>query len=768
MDLGRPQRGVHEDTTSLIKAHRSEVGEYEPSLTSQYVDEAGEDGDPYGHTRAKAQPLERKSTLTVAPGLIPLRRLSSAPSKEVGESSTTSFKFERHIPRAMANTLGPLFVLAYFLLVIYEYLLRPAVQGVILSRAINANVVFFFWVILSIFILDWAKSAIAGFEAAALMKPRLAPSSAIHLSWHLERNWGSIGGWYKAALYSFNYWSGKIGRKSNAHWDGPGLLWCYLALSSLLFFIAVPLLGLTMNLADGVRLSSENVVILGPNQNTFDDRTNLEVADLARNTWRQGLSTSPVYPTVFYAAENGSQSFSDSYFDDLIQEIYIADNTSMPSPNRNVTYFSGPRVATRAHGNAWGLLSSISCAPANIYTGLDLVKVTSKSNWSAPGISSDTFNNLPLLFINSSWYFDSTPLAIYFKDSSFGIDFEYLVAISDSDFDVDNDPGNPEYDDTSKQPIHGAFEIAIWQAQVPGFDSNPTLEAMAKSPFVESSNGSLGYGVRCEGSSSTGFANLDAMKRTFSDFTKAPSQLAAKAEAASNNNSPLIEFPGIMSINWLVFTALTKIIPGLAITPPSCVPNGISPSFDPTCNLFYSANLATGGIPYLANITKDGFTGPILRQSVITPARMTLAAYKIFGQTAAAMMAQGPGNWTTDALKGVVPATDLVAGPIPWQLVLALLVAWVLVTAVPQLWTFAEKRWSATLDAFELFRFGAEYRDAVQRFESNEAPENKVLRQLPGMVGDLESTKRRGFIGLSWQPADAEKEYMNNRAEARK
>ncbi len=51
MDLGRPQRGAHEDTTSLITAHQAEHGDSEHFLSSEYVDEAEDgNGDPYGHT----------------------------------------------------------------------------------------------------------------------------------------------------------------------------------------------------------------------------------------------------------------------------------------------------------------------------------------------------------------------------------------------------------------------------------------------------------------------------------------------------------------------------------------------------------------------------------------------------------------------------------------------------------------------------------------------------------------------------------------------
>lgn len=64
-----------------------------------------------------------------------------------------------------------------------------------------------------------------------------------------------------------------------------------------------------------------------------------------------------------------------------------------------------------------------------------------------------------------------------------------------------------------------------------------------------------------------------------------------------------------------------------------------------------------------------------------------------------------------------------------------------------------------------MFRFGAEWREAVQRFESNEYNENTILRQLPGMVGDMEAHNRQGFVGLSRMRAEPNRRYQNSRGD---
>ena len=131
------------------------------------------------------------------------------------------------------------------------------------------------------------------------------------------------------------------------------------------------------------------------------------------------------------------------------------------------------------------------------------------------------------------------------------------------------------------------------------------------------------------------------------------------------------------------------------------------------------------------------------------PERLKLAVYKLFGEAAIAMMATGPsGNWTGKLL-GLDSANDLVPGRVPWQVVLALLAMWTVITVVPNCWVLMEKRWAATLDGFELFRLGAEWTQAVWKFEGREFRECDVLAEVPGMVGDMEPESVKGFVGLS-------------------
>lgn len=260
---------------------------------------------------------------------------------------------------------------------------------------------------------------------------------------------------------------------------------------------------------------------------------------------------------------------------------------------------------------------------------------------------------------------------------------------------------------------------------------------------------------------------LMQVRETYSNFQRHLASETGSITTLAVNVGPIFEYPGVSAIQTIVLTALSGITPGYSGVP-RCLPSSIGLRADTTCSLLYGANLATGGIPSLVLVPNDPTSNAtILQQPLAPPERMTLAMYKIFGEAAAAMLAVGPGNSTSGNLKGLDAANDLVTGGVTWQVVLALVLTWAVITVVPQLWVFSEKRWSSTLEAFEMFRFGAEYREAIQQFESNEFTENRILRQVPGMVGDLEPRRKVGFVGLSRMRALPERVYVGDRVATR-
>ncbi|KAJ9602389.1 hypothetical protein H2200_013244 [Cladophialophora chaetospira] len=675
------------------------------------------------------------------------------------------YLFKRYLARSTLNVIGPIFVIAFYLFIFFEYFLRPASNDVVPPRIVDGKTTFYTWLVLSIFLLDWARSAVAGFEAAALTKPALAPVSAMQLMWHLDRSWGGLSGWWNVIVYACKYWRHKFARnQEDILWNGPGRLWWYLSLSSFVLYAAVPLAGLSMDPVRALKHSNRLPTILGANYSTFDARTNAQVADLASGRWRTGFPTTPEAPTIFYAPK-GTANVSTTFFEDSIQALFESDRSSHYVSNRTITFFSGPRIAERVHGTAWGLSTAVSCSAVNIYHGLDLIKVDNHSTWKAPGLNSRDFHPSGIGVGTSSYNYYGTSPAVFFNDTVYGVSFQYIIAS-----DRNLAPGLGEYlaenEDLVQLPMNGSFELAIWQKSGTPVQTH-AVESMAQNALVVISEDHLGYGVRCTVSSDIGFASLDAGTRTYSKFHCRRASRTGSLTALALSVQRIFEYPGISAIQTIVLAALSGITPGY-MGAPTCLPTEAGLRADTTCSLLYGANLATGGIPSMVPLPNDpNPNGTILQQPLIPPERMTLAMYKIFGEAAAAMLAVGPSNWTSSDLKGLDTVNDLAIGVVPWQVVVTLLLIWAVITVLPQLWVFSEKRWSSTLEAFEMFRFGAEYREVVQQFEGNDFRENQILRQVPGMIGDLESRRKRGFVGLSKVRALPDRSYMHDRVATR-
>ncbi|KAI1429652.1 hypothetical protein F5Y12DRAFT_415450 [Xylaria sp. FL1777] len=622
---------------------------------------------------------------------------SRSPDHLPQTNEALSLTRKRNIVITIWTILWPILLLLLYVVVVFHYLLREQVNGIVADHKINAKIIFFAWIILSVFILEWLKTSLAWFEAAIILNhPSWAPSNEAQLRWHLDHAWASFGEWCRLIYSAYRH----LVRIETTSWQAPGLLWWYLAGTYFLFSVTVPLSGLTMDQKDGLQLSNRPVVVLGVNETTFDVRTNAAVSGLASNNWRSGQAATPSSPAIFYAPE-GTENVSSTFFEDFAQDIYQQDLAGIKTSdqNRTVKVFSGPPVAERSYGRAWGFLSSVSCSAENLKNGMKLINATGPNNWTTTWGNSKSFSP------------SSAGISPFFAytDFSFGIHATYVIA---SDRDISG-VGNGDYvnstiSNITTQPIQGALEIAIWQSIPDGFTPDDGFKNMTSNPLVTALNDSsvLGYGVRCTVESDVGYASLDAKTRTYSDFVKRAADSGTKDLTTIGSIVPIFQYPGIFAIQSIVFEVLSTVSLGY-FGPPSC--GGGS---DTTCSAFYGANLATGGVPRIGQLGNSQYAKALQIPS-ITPERMTLAMYKLFGETASAMMAIGPGNWTSGDLKGLDPANDLIAGVVPWQLVLALLALWTVLTTLPQVVTFSQARWSQTLEAYAIKRFGANWRDAI-------------------------------------------------------
>jgi hypothetical protein len=639
------------------------------------------------------------------------------------------FRTRRYIARAILNTLGPAAVTGFYVFIVVEYLWRPSVNNIIPWRPFDAKAVFFAWLILSIFLLDWARSGIAGFEAAVLMKPTLALTRADQLMWHSDRAWGSLSGWWKALVCTFRYLGKRMSRRrgsSLVEWDGPRPLWYYLALSSILFYAAVPLSALSLDPKDSLWHSNRVITIFGTNQSTFDIRPSNSLAEQADGRWRQGNPTTPHGATIFYAPE-GISNATTTFYEDAIQSIYAShlQNPANP-PNQTVAFFSGPEVSERTYGSVWGALSNVSCVPVNPYKGLKLLNVTSINNWTSGslGVSSSSYGKNQSAVLEAQFESGLTP--VFFNiGQMFGVSYQYVMA-SDRDIQAPF----PEYTNNTLLPILGAAELVMWQSYQlkDGNLPDQTFTNMSRHPLVVSSISPidnltyLGFGVRCAVSSTVGTAKLSAQDNTFSNFVQEP---ATQSEATIGPMAITL-YPAVMAMQSLVFSAFTTVTLTY-LGRPKCDSQIV------TCDGWVGANKATNGVPIFVPKQpsppgmENSFVGGNIQYPTISPERMTLALYKLFGEVSVALMAAGPGNWTSTpnttsslGLFGLDHANDIVPGRVSYKVPLSLLVVWTLITILPQLvpsFLFSQ-RTAPILDGFEMFRLGAAWTANINDMKS--------------------------------------------------
>ncbi|KAI1824682.1 hypothetical protein F4861DRAFT_505244 [Xylaria intraflava] len=733
-----------------------------PSREPVDAEDDADDGPRQNYQHLPNQ--EKKLDYSVVPHLDPEE--AEALHQPV-EGPAGSYHFRRYIPRTLLNILGPLFILSFYIFIVVVYLQTPARNGIIPSRILDANAAFFAWLIIGIFVLDWAKSGIAGFEAAALMSPGWAPSDAHQLMWHADRGWGSVGSWCNALVVGVHYILKRMSnRRGTVEWQGPGILWFYLACSSLLFYITIPLSGLSMSPDYAFQLCDRPILISGRNQTTFNARVSNDIAEEIDGRWRQGNPTTPYGATVFYAPE-GTPDASATYFEDTIQDIYQNRlvNGSISENNARVVFFAGPEVTERAHGKAWGFLTDLSCTPVNPYTGLELVQVKAINDWTArPALT-----NSRIYGTNRSTYAQAQNLlgseAVFFElASAHGLKYQYLMAANSDVTTLE-----PAYEGTTSLPANGTLELVMWQSYgaEAKFEPDQTFKNMADNPVVVSSvslfdnQTYLGYGIRCKAITNTGRARISATTNTFSSFQQEPAMLESSLPTYA------VESTGVVGLHTLVYTAFTTKPLGL-LGPPKCKEDTSS-----NCNAWVGANKATQSVPVFKSQNR------VFQYPTLSPARMSLALSKLFGEAAAAVMSGGAGNWTSTptatsdlGLYGLKPASDIVPGQVSYRVIIVLLIIWALVTIVPQLWPpfLYGRRWGDVLDGFAMFRFGAEWKNAVDAIESAEFWDSgsAALRRVPGMIGDMnpaggggklqgeidDGRGNVGFVGLSHHRAE--------------
>lgn len=722
------------------------------------------------------------------PSISPKRRIQHqnlSTAAKINQFQPAVYRLRRFTWRASLSIVGPLLLVGFYAFICFYYLNRPVENGIIPFNGADGRACFYAWFILSIFALDWARSALANVQAAALMHPGWAPSSAMKLMWHVDDNWANVLWWLRGIRnFVFGLSSRIFGRlRQEEYHTQAGRLWWFLSITSMFVFVAIPLSGLTMELLVVSSPSGAKALILGPNPGSFNMKAAINLPEIVRGKWKSGGPTTPVDNSIFYAPE-GSRNTSTTFYNDAV----MANN---PGP---IQTFLGPAVEQAVAGSAWGIEAHINCQLVAA-DALKLIRVHGFGNYSwwnnyKGGKSSygplgaRTLDGYGIAFAEieetGTFYQKMAYSLATAADGTWQGTSPYDTSTnwdqSTLDFIINDAPPN--------QPTTGLWETYLWQgtlsrvndstfenAVTAAYDS--TMAALRKSTasYISTSSFSIpnnagyemiydlvGFGLQCHIKSAVGNATVSPAKRTYSSFKRGTS-------AAKQGGD--YELPGLQALameSMCSYNATTLTSEFLTPFEPS------SPD-----STWLAMHLAIR-LPAYVNQPQVMGLGPVgfnLEEAyaypALTPLNVTRAMYKLLGESLIGMMGPGSQNGWYGDLHVLEQQYWLTPGVVSWQLVLALLVVWAILLVGGSVWTLSMKRWAAKLDGFEMFRFGAQYKDEVNAFRAERFEKCEKLDEMPGMVGSLGGEAiggRQGFIGLSNDTADQRGIFVFERARA--
>lgn len=716
--------------------------------------------------------------------------ISQGSVKSAGKKA--EYLLKRYLWRSFLTIVGPLMVLGFYTFICFYFLADPLSNSIFPSSSLNANWVYFCWFLISVFVLDWARTGLANIEASALMLPHMAPSTARDLLWHMDTNWANPLWWLRALrAVCWRLVTHKKPR-SRPPRHTPGGLWILLSFVLVFLFFAIPLSGLSMEVADAFTYATRQAHIYGPSASSFNSRLWVDLPRGIRRNWESGRQTSPSHGLLY--APNGTRNVSATYFDDQAIEAARSGNATV------IHVFAGPAVREPIWGEAWGMSANISCSPVpldqlqmiksdayNTSVKLRSTQTGCEFQWlsteQATEMNRAVENNLDF----PVWLNESRPMKI-----TSGLQAHSLLAAADgwstsllehasnavrSPYDHVSNHDNWTFDhvmdDAPSQSVTSSmFEMLVWQAGASGSSTadDEIFKDYKNNPrgLVTVHNGSInalrdigandvgffvGFGVHCDIRSAVGIATLDPDKRTFFNFTRgeadpsdlyfffpvdiAPLQIQAMASMAGNQHWGNLN--GSLS--------------------PRETPDEDRSLTDSTLAGVHRA-IGSTMVPR-ANVAFQYYP-------TLSTENLTLAVYKLLGESVIGLMGEGGVQpWTSPTIHTLTPARHLRPGVVPWQVVLTLLAVWAISTAGAALYMllFAGPRWAPTLSGFELFKFGAQYQDEIHQFEAVDIQGcNDCLTAIPGMVGMLPGSgtsgaDRLGFIGLSEIEADRGTEY---------
>jgi hypothetical protein len=623
-------------------------------------------------------------------------------SSESGHNpvETADYYMKRYLWRSVLTITGPLVVLAFYALICFHFLAHPLANNVSPSLTINASWVYYFWFLTSIFIMEWGRTGLANIEASALMLRYLAPPTARELMWHADTYWANPLGWLRV-LRSLSW--RRLGRTqfpSQHPTPMPGTLWILLSFVHMLLFVAIPLSGLSIEVVDASVYSYRKAQIYGPDADSFNSRSWVDFPQRIHSNWVSGRKTSPTHAALLYAP-HGSSKVSENYFDDQATEAARSAEGTM------VRFFAGPSVRELVWGEAWGLSTNVSCMPTPLdqlqmiksngynssvkicathngckFEWLSLDEANRRNQARKPG-SNGTILNIPIYLNESRYTHPQRGLPAYsLLAAADGWTIVSTPRTMEATISPYNRPSNHDkltFDHMvkgapSEEVTNSMFEMILWQAghgPLGTLDDDETFNKYIENPssLVTVHNGStnlfkfgsanesdvdsgmlVGFGVHCDIKSAVGTANLDPDKRTFSNFER--------GYAATSNLTTLL-FPfnlGSVQIQAMASMSGNQYWAN--------VDWALAPREEADMDVTLAGVHKAIGSSMRRRLADD--FGAFLYYPTLSTEDLTLAMYKLIGESAIALMGEGGlSPSTSKTLHTLTPARHLRPGGPP-------------------------------------------------------------------------------------------------------
>jgi hypothetical protein len=252
----------------------------------------------------------------------------------------------------------PVFLVAYYIITWKLYLGNADSPNGIFGMG-GSRTVFYSWFILAVVGIDLSEYGLLGAEAGMLMTTFWGARDAWHVVLHGDHSWSGPDGWIEAVRYNLS----GVARDR---------LWWVLAAPSILLFVTLSLLGLSMELQLGFRKTSEALIMMGRNGTNFNDRSRQATLAAVHSTW--SLAAPPRVPG--FGIVSGKQTSAPN--DTIFLHLSLRDNTLLEDAD---VVFLAPQSDAPFTGKVWGMVVRYPC---KVVLELNDFTILSRRNGSMP------------------------------------------------------------------------------------------------------------------------------------------------------------------------------------------------------------------------------------------------------------------------------------------------------------------------------------------------------------------------------------------------